>query len=340
MQISISQAKTSVMRILKAGLVPNLLSSPGLGKSALIREIAKENNLKLIDCRLSQLDATGLLGFPTINPERTRSNYAPPEYFPLEGDIIPSGYSGYLLFFDEMNSAPQSVQIAAYQIILDRAIGTHNIHKNVAMVCAGNLMTDRAIVNKMSTAMQSRLVHLEIKVDVDDWVWWATKNKIDHRVIGFIKFRPELLHKFSPDHKDNTFPCPRTWHFVSKLIINEPNITEDFLSVLQGSIGKGVALELFTFLNIYTKLPSIQEIISNPTTTSVPQEPSHKYAVSSLISSHMNIDNAIQCMEYVERLPIEFQVITLQSILKLNPELRNVISVKVWLRNNSCSLIL
>lgn len=338
MKISITKAKSNVLRLLKAGLVPNLISSPGLGKSDLIRQIAEENNLKIIDCRLSQMDSSDLNGFPTINEARTRSNFAPPEYIPLEGDKISNGYNGWILFFDEMTSAPQSMQAAAYKIVLDRAIGTHNLHDKVLMVCAGNLMTDRAIVNKLSTAMQSRLIHLEIEVDTDAWIDWATKADIDHRVIGFIKFRPELLHKFSPNHNDNTFPCPRTWEFVSKIIKKEKEITMDITPSLAGAVGEGVSIELYGFLQIYTHLPSIEEIINAPEFTRIPHEPSHMYAISSLISSHLNKKNAEHCIKYINRLPIEFQVITLQC-LRIKPELATIPSIRLWIGNNSCDLI-
>jgi len=53
------------------------------------------------------------MGFPTLNKDRTRSHYAPPSTFPLEGDPIPEGYAGWLVLMDEINSAPKAVQAAA-----------------------------------------------------------------------------------------------------------------------------------------------------------------------------------------------------------------------------------
>ena len=50
------------------------------------------------------------------------------------------------------------------------------------MVAAGNLSTDKAIVNKLSSALQSRLIHLFIEPDIDQWMNWAYKNEIDYRI--------------------------------------------------------------------------------------------------------------------------------------------------------------
>lgn len=61
--------------------------------------------------RLAQCDPTDLLGFPTIVHDR--AGYRPMETFPIEGDEVPAGYAGWLLFLDEFNSAPIAVQAAA-----------------------------------------------------------------------------------------------------------------------------------------------------------------------------------------------------------------------------------
>lgn len=112
MQVKISQAASMITKAIKAKLVPMLVGSPGTGKSMIVQDIAESYGLKLIDMRLSQCDPTDLMGFPNINKEG-RAGYAPMETFPIEGDPLPEGYSGWLLFLDEFNSAPPSVQAAA-----------------------------------------------------------------------------------------------------------------------------------------------------------------------------------------------------------------------------------
>lgn len=339
MDISIKQAKKYVLDALRAGLVPNLLGSPGVGKSDIIREVAKENNLKVIDFRLAQADPTDLMGFPTLNEDRSRSHYAAPEVFPLEGDVVPEGYAGWLLFFDEMSSAPMSVQAASYKIILDRMVGEHYLHKNVVMVCAGNKMADKAIVNRLSTAMQSRMVHFSIEVNVDDWVSWAWENKIDHRITGFVKFRPEMLHKFDPSHSDNTFPCPRTWEFMSRLLKNKVKIDVDDLPLLAGTIGEGAAIEFKGFTDIYETLPTFEQIIHSPATLPVSNEPSTLYAITSLVAAKVEQKNINTLMEYINRLPIEFQVITLQGISKKNRAMLKEPCIKAWISANANELL-
>lgn len=84
-----------------------------MGKSDIIRNIANRNKLKVIDMRLSQSDPVDLSGFPSINHEANKASYKPMDTFPLSTDKIPDGFNGWVLFLDEINSAPISVQAAA-----------------------------------------------------------------------------------------------------------------------------------------------------------------------------------------------------------------------------------
>jgi hypothetical protein len=114
-----------------------------------------------------------------------------------------------MIFFDEMNSAPRGVQASSYKIVLDRMIGQKKLNKNVAIVCAGNLATNNAIVEEMSTALQSRMGHIEVMIDTNDWLDWAFPKGVDHRITSYLQFKPGNIHTFSPDHSDKTYACPR-----------------------------------------------------------------------------------------------------------------------------------
>ena len=84
---------------LASGLVPFLHSAPGCGKSSIIKAIAKENNLKLIDLRLSTIDSVDLSGMPMID-KQGQVDWKPFNVFPLTNTPIPEGYAGWLLFLN------------------------------------------------------------------------------------------------------------------------------------------------------------------------------------------------------------------------------------------------
>lgn len=338
MKVTLNQASSLIEIYIRAKQVPMIHGSPGLGKSAVIHAIAKKFNLFLIDMRLGQCDPTEMQGFGTLNQVTGRGRYAPMEDFPLEKDTIPAGYAGWLLFMDELTSAPPAVQAAAYKVILDRKVGQHNLHKNVAIVAAGNLATDNAVVEEMSTALQSRMVHLEVEVDAQEWVAWASNNGFDSRITSYISSANDKLYTFQPDHTDHTYGCPRTWEFANRLIPMAPP-TMDNVALYAGALSEGLAREFIAFCELEHQLPKIADILAFPKSVPVPDEPSVLWMLSGTLAKHMKVSNCDKLMEFVKRIPLEFQTFFLRQLkLKENTELAKQAPIIEWVTVNGAYL--
>lgn len=315
-----SQLVKVVERTLLRGLVPYVTGSPGVGKSDIFRQIATKYRLKMIDVRLSQIMPEDLNGLPFRNGNKAA--YLPFENFPIEGDEIPEGYDGWFIMLDEMSSANKSVQAAAYKLILDRMVGIHNLHPKVVMAAAGNKQSDKAVVVSQSTALQSRLIHYELIVDELDWMKWAEANEQDFRVKAFINYKPTALHRFDPNHQDKTFPCPRTWSFVSRLIVGTQELDDlDRINIV-GAVGDGHGAEFYEFCQISDNAPKMEDIIKDPENTKIPTEVSLKFFVTSALMEHTTTENIDKVFIYMNRLAEEFQVIFLRGMAIRNPKLR------------------
>ena len=315
---TLHRAKKATLNSLKAGLVPFLHSSPGLGKSSLVKEIAAERKLKLIDIRLAQSDPTDLNGYPIFNKGTSgiqKAEYVPMDTFPLSTDSIPEGHNGWLLFMDEMSSAPAAVQAAAYKIVLDRMVGQHHLHKNCFIVAAGNLLDDNAVVEEMSTALQSRMIHIVVESDLQEFLKWGAKNNLDERIAGFLNYQPQMLHKFDPDHADMTFPCPRTWEFANRMLQAIGDVSMDNLVEFSGCVGEGPARDFLTYCVVHSQLPAFEEILANPTGFQVDEySPSIKWATTMMISYRIDENNAKECLAALEHIGAEFAFVGMKTI--------------------------
>lgn len=320
--------KEAIKRYFAAGVIPFVKGSPGIGKSAIIREIASEYKLVLLDLRLGQCDPTDLLGFPHI--DNGRSVYATPKDIPIVGDKIPAGMNGWLLFLDEMNTAPKAVQAAGYKL-LDGMVGQNTIHPQCFIAAAGNKDTDGAITVSMSTATISRIGHLELDTDLAEWCIWAGYNGIDTRIITFVNFKKELFYKFDPKNNRETFPCPRTWHNASKVTKGIELSLKD-LDVVGGIISMGAAREFIEFTQIYDKLPSLEKILASPESIEIPNEPSIKWAMAGFLADNLTPANADTLMKCINRLPVEFQIITVQTAFRTKPALTQAQSIMDWVQ--------
>lgn len=338
-----SQARQAILTAIKARLVGMMHGSPAIGKSSIVHAIAEEFNLKVIDLRLSQCDPTDLLGFPRIVDGK--AGYAPMETFPVEGDSLPFHidadgkptevlYAGWLLFLDELPTAPPAVQAAAYKLILDRMVGQNRLHKKVAIVGAGNLESDNALVQPMSTALQSRMLHISLQLDHNEWLEWARTNKLNFRITSYINYKPEALYTFDPNHTDHTYASPRTWEFADRVMKVNSDLSDPLmLPLLGGCISEGVAAEFIQFCKIENELPSLKEIVAMPDSCRMPKEPSTLFLMSGMLGNGTTKDNLDEVMQFVKRMPAEFQTISLREIIKRNNALLGHPVMQKWIAN-------
>lgn len=320
--VSIEQAIPLVIHTLKRKKTPMLHSSPGVGKSSMAREIAKRCNLFLIDVRLIYFDPIDMKGFLSPNADRTAANYIPVDMWPFENTPVPEGYSGWLIFFDELPSAVPTIQKAAYEVIQDHQIAGRKLHPKALKMVAGNLITDNADVYEINTALQSRMIHLKIKNELSSFVINAHKNDFDYRVISFYQAHPDLLTNFNPNHSDFTFSCPRTAEFLSDLVKNVPDKEiKDLMPLLAGTVSPGVATAFLSFIDCYTQIVTIDQILADPLSCNIPSNAHLLYALTGRIGHYLNNDNAEILVKYIKRLPSEYQYLILTHVQEGKPSL-------------------
>lgn len=313
MNTTLKQVAPLIPKLWKAGIVPFLHSSPAQGKSSLSKQLAEQFKLKVIDLRLTELDSTDLSGLPYFN--NGKAEFMPFNTFPLQDTPVPKGYEGWLIILDEFNSANQAVMAAAYKLVLDRMVGQHKLHDKVAMLACGNLESDNAIVNPMSTALISRFAHFNIDINVDNWLEWASKVGIDYRITSYINFKKSNLYTFKPDATE-PYASPRTWEMVSKVIKDSDEVSTLLVSSL---IGDGVANEFVQYTKLYHNIPTIKDILDNPKGIEIPNDLATTWAVMSMVTHSMTVDNQAKLTIFLRRLSTELQYCALREIKYRNP---------------------
>lgn len=323
------QIRGWVVDCLEAGLVPFVQSSPGMGKSSIMRSIAAEANMALIDHRMSTSAPEDMSGLPRFTDDGYAEFAQFRDLFPLQGMSLPldgkgQEMNGWMLFLDEWNSAKKEVQAASYKLILDKMVGQKKLHENVVLCAAGNLSTDRAIVNSLSTAMQSRVVHLEMVINHEEWLYdVALKEGYDPRIIAYLSQYPGKLMDFRPDHNEKTFCCPRTWEFMDKLVKVKGNITAEDTPLYGGTITSGVAVDFVQFTKVFGSLPDVNRIIADPENAPIPTgDTSAMWATISTIMEKIDKDNFEKLSIYANRFSMDFKVLFYRSVMVRQPELR------------------
>lgn len=310
--------------LLKSDIPVFIHGSPGIGKSYIVNDIAKKNDLELIDVRLSQLDAVDLRGIPAILDNQTV--WMSPIFLPKDEN------SKGILFLDELNSASLSVQAAIYQLVLDRKIGEYSLPKNWKIVCAGNKINDKGIVFKLPSPLVNRMVHLLLEAKYDDFKNWAILNGIHSYILGFLGFRPDLLSSEVPNSTETNpaFCTPRAWSMLSTILKNESDVSV-ISPIIYGTVGYAAAIEFISFIKVYETLPNIDEILEG-TCEVVPNEPSALYALcSAVIEKYKDCNQAVNIFAYSKKLPVEFAVMLIKDLIVKDEEITTLGEFDEWI---------
>jgi hypothetical protein len=272
-----SGAKRSLRKAFKNKRPIFLWGPPGIGKSDIIKQLGDELDAHVIDVRLSLWEPTDIKGIPYFDSEQGKMVWAPPLELPDEA--LASQHKTIVLFMDEMNSAAPAVQAAAYQLVLNRRVGTYKLPDNVVMVAAGNRETDKGVTYRMPAPLANRFVHLEMAIDWDDWQEWAVENRVHKDVVGFLTFSKKDLYDFDPKSGSRAFATPRSWSFVSELLHDDDTDAETLTDLTSGAVGEGLAIKFMAHRKHASKMPNPTDILSGKVKKMDTKEISAQYSL-------------------------------------------------------------
>lgn len=318
---------TSSINALVEQKVPTFIwGAPGVGKSSIVKQIAESKGIGFIDLRLALMDPTDLKGIPFYDKDSHSALWAPPAFLPREGEGI--------LFLDELNSAPPSVQASAYQLILDRKVGEYELPDGWAIVAAGNREGDRGVTYRMPAPLANRFVHFEMKIDVDEWRDWAYKTGLDESIISYVAYKNEHLFTFDAKSESKSFATPRSWEYVDSILKSslERNM---HLKVISGAVGSDVAVGFLSYAKVMNKLPDITKILELGE-GDYSDEVDVLYALSTgLVSALLqentekNLDNLLR---YSLELKSEFSVMVVQDLQRNGVKMEHSKIFKEWVK--------
>lgn len=347
----------SVNLVLATGEVPLVVGESGIGKTALAKKIAKENDWSLIVIDGNLLKEGEIGGLPTVesyivlnsngeNVEKKTTIYAVHNKLREIDEEITKGRN-VLLFIDEINRCEHTVQQELMNLILNREINGYKLNDEVKILAAMNPSSkygsdfDYQVVD-MDAAQENRFVWLNMEADHTQWINWAIREGIEDKVIEFISTFPEYLHKINDEDVRAT---PRSYERVSKsyTIFKEQKDSiprSVFLNVIKGNVGKVIAEEFISFIESdCSPLVSYEDIFLGETLDSEIIEKVKNESHTRLYLSAMNILKKLELnikynndskvyidrlIEFLKLYPIDLMVGIMKDIKSSYPELYKI----------------
>lgn len=234
-----------------------LVGRHGIGKSEILTRYFQQLGIKVNTLFLGQMSDPGdLIGLPRLDEATGKTVFMPPYWFPTDGKPI-------VLFLDELNRARPEVLQTIMDLALNRKLAGRALPDDSRLIAAVNEGEEYQLTD-LDPALVSRFNIYSFRPTTQEWLLWASENKLDHRVIDFIRSNPKFLDGDRPaDGEDRGLeksPDRRAWKKVSDCIQNQPELQEIYKKMIAGIVGPIATQAFFTFL-AQNRLLTAEEVL-------------------------------------------------------------------------------
>ena len=235
------------------------LGAPGLGKSQAIKQVGEKLGYKVIDLRLAQMSEVEIGGLIYPNEDHTKTRWLSPEILPDEardGDKT-------ILLLDEITSCSKRVQVAAYQLILDRRIGQYTLPEGTFVVALGNREDDDGVYIRLADPLADRFEIHFIEPDFESWKQdYALPAGVHPFVVDFLTRHPAALHNQQDCGDAMVFSTPRSWDRVSEILKVDPDVTHPVIRhKIIGNVGEAVGRQFVEYCKKQKKSTSAEQYL-------------------------------------------------------------------------------
>lgn len=246
-----------------------LMGPPGIGKTAIMEQIAKECGIGLVSYTITHHTRQSAIGLPFIEKkEYDGREYSITEY--TMSEIIASVYdkmeiSGHkegILFIDEINCVSETLAPTMLQFLQCKMFGNHKVPEGWMIVAAGNPPEYNKSVRDFDIVTLDRVKKINVEEDYTIWKEYAYEKNIHASILAYLEARKEDFYRIETTVDGKEFVTARGWEDLSEIMYLYEElgyeITEDV--VIQYVQHKRIAKDFANYLDLYYKYQNIYKV--------------------------------------------------------------------------------
>jgi len=262
--------------------VPVILwGAPGQGKTSVIKKFADRAGRHLEIILASIREPQDFIGLPALVEGEMR--FMPPEW----AKRLAEHQNGGMLFADEVNTAPPSVQAALLRVCLEKVAGDFDLGFETRIVAAANPPEIAADGWDLAPPLANRFCHLEWNLPASvvakgltsGWPEYDLPETSPEKIDRSVTQEKELIAAFltSQSHlvtdvpnsgtdQGRAFPTPRSWESVSRVsgLVTALRLNEEIRYLLvKGCVGEPATSQFLAYRE-NQDLPDPESIIADP----------------------------------------------------------------------------
>ncbi|MBQ7614410.1 MAG: AAA family ATPase [Butyrivibrio sp.] len=246
-----------------------LMGPPGIGKTAIMEQIAHELNINLVAYTITHHTRQSAIGLPKISEkEYGGKTYSVTEYTMSEiiasvyDQIERSGIKEGILFLDEINCVSETLAPTMLQFLQYKTFGSHRIPDGFIIVTAGNPPQYNKSVRDFDIVTLDRVRQINIEEDFDAWKDYAYKTGIHGAVMAYLEIKKDNFYSIKTDVDGRTFVTARGWEDLSRVmkvheklgLAVDENLTAQYLQ------NKEIAGDFATYYELYKRYNELYKI--------------------------------------------------------------------------------
>ena len=246
-----------------------LMGPPGIGKTAIMQQIAQELGVGLVSYSMTHHTRQSAIGLPFI----AAKNYGGKEYSVSEytmSEIIASvydlmeetGVKEGILFLDEINCVSETLAPAMLQFLQFKVFGRHRVPDGWIVVTAGNPPEYNNSVREFDIVTWDRLKRIDIEPDYKAWKEYAAETMVHPAIRSYLDIRESDFYRVESTVDGKTFVTARGWSDLSDMLrLYEKNgIKVDAELVIQYLQNREVAKGFALYYDLFQKYKSDYQI--------------------------------------------------------------------------------
>ncbi|MBQ7774867.1 MAG: AAA family ATPase [Lachnospiraceae bacterium] len=251
-----------------------LLGAPGIGKTAVMEQIAQEMGIALVSYSMTHHTRQSALGLPFI----AHKTYGGKEYDISEytmSEIIASIYETMeeggmkegILFLDEINCVSETLAPSMLQFLQYKVFGRHQVPEGWVIVTAGNPPEYNKSVREFDVVTMDRLKLLEVEPDFSVWKEYAQERQVHNAILNYLDLKKEHFYHMEMTTKGRSYVTARGWEDLSEILYHyeQEGLTVDETLVEQYIRNDRIVKEFTAYYDLYNKYKRdyrIEEILA------------------------------------------------------------------------------
>lgn len=239
-----------------------LLGAPGIGKTAIMEQIAQEMGIALVSYSMTHHTRQSALGLPFIKEkEYGGKRYDVSEYTMSEiiasiyDTMEESGVKEGILFLDEINCVSETLAPSMLQFLQYKVFGKHKVPEGWVIVTAGNPPEYNKSVREFDVVTMDRLKVLEVEADYDTWKIYARQRGVHGAVLNFLELKKEYFYHMETTAKGRSYVTARGWEDLSQVMLmyEEDGLKVDEELFSQYLSNEKIVKEFAAYYDLYNK---------------------------------------------------------------------------------------